>query len=255
MAYLDDHDPSVRQFRDRGTTPSGVIVLHTAESQADVIGPDTGAEGVAAFIAARTTYGSYHFLCDSDSIVDVVRLSQQAYGDGTGSNPHAIHISAAIQAATWPRMPREWREATVRNMARAAVRADAYVHSIHGVHVPARRITRAESDRRVEGFISHGERDPGRRSDPGASFPWELFLETYADLRNPPPPPKPDPTRGPVVNRALPVLSDLLELLNTAKAADGTPRAARLEEATDALEDARRALRRIRILNAEDVTP
>lgn len=182
MAYLDDHPPRIRQFRDRGTTASGVIVIHTAESYPDEDGPDTGAENVARFIQSRTTYGSYHWLADSDSLINVVRMDQQAYGDGTGSNPHAIHISAATQAHRWPTLPQEWREATVRNMACAAARADAYIYDLHGVHIPARRITRAQSDQRVEGFISHAERDPARRSDPGAGFPWDLFLATYAEL-------------------------------------------------------------------------
>lgn len=238
-AYLIENPPRVRQFRERGTTASGVIVLHTAESVPDTIGPDQGAEGVARFIAGRSDYGSYHELCDSDGIVDLVPFNMQAYGDGTGSNPHAIHISAATQAARWATLPESWREATVRNMARAAVRADAYVHSVHGVHVPARRITRAESDRRVEGFISHAERDPGRRSDPGAGFPWEFFLRTYAELRDP----KPDPTRGAAVDTALRKATGVLTELHDAR---GTgPRAAKLEEAREHFTAGRRALRSI----------
>ena len=40
---------------------------------------------------------------------------------------------------------------------------------------------RASGARLVTGFISHGERDPGRRSDPGAGFPWDEFLERFAE--------------------------------------------------------------------------
>tara|TARA_R100000655_G_C2995376_1_gene193652 strand:+ start:873 stop:1622 length:750 start_codon:yes stop_codon:yes gene_type:complete len=182
MAYLDDHPPRLRQFRDRGTTASGVIVIHTAESYPDESGPDGGAEAVARFIQGRTNYGSYHWLADSDSLINVVRMDQQAYGDGTGSNPHAIHVSFACSAADWPGMSAERKAAFIRNGAIAAKKASDYVYSIHGVHVPARRITRAQSDQRVEGFISHGERDPGRRTDPGPAFPWADFLDTYAAL-------------------------------------------------------------------------
>jgi hypothetical protein len=182
MAYLDDHPPRLRQFRDRGTTPSGVIVIHTAESQPDESGPDTGAESVARFIVGRDNYGSYHDLADSDSVVNLVRYDQQAYGDGTGSNPHAYHVSAATQAHRWPTLSREWREATVRNMAAGAARYARWLRDEHHITVPARRISRGQSDARVPGFISHGERDPGRRSDPGPNFPWDLFLTTYADL-------------------------------------------------------------------------
>lgn len=187
-AYLIEHPPAQRQFRERGTTPSGVFVIHTAESTPDWVGDDTGAEGVARFIQGRADFGSYHQLCDSDSIILLVPLHMQAYGDGTGSNPHAIHISAATQAAKWDQAPAEWRRETVINMGVAAARSARWLEREHGIKVPARRISRPESEDRKPGFISHGERDPGRRTDPGASFPWDLFLESYEDALNPPDP-------------------------------------------------------------------
>ena len=183
--YLVDHPPNLRQFKDRGTKPSGVYVVHTAENTPDWVDHDTGAEGVARFIQSRDTYGSYHDICDSDSIVPLVPPWMQAYGDGTGSNPHAMHVSGATQAAKWGQAPADWRRETVKNMAAAAARKARWLKNEHGVIVPARRITKAQSDDRVPGFISHGERDPGRRSDPGAGFPWELFLEEFKDLMNP----------------------------------------------------------------------
>lgn len=187
-AYLIDHPPRQRQFRERGTTISGVVVIHTAESAPDTAGADGGAEAVARFIQGRTTYGSYHWLADSDSLIDLVPMTLQAYGDGTGSNPHAIHISAATQAARWPSLPKAWTEGTVRNMALAAHRASDMLERVHGVRIPARRVTKAQSDARMEGFISHGERDPGRRSDPGPAFPWDLFFQFYREFENPTPP-------------------------------------------------------------------
>lgn len=181
MVYLEDHPPKVRQCRSpRRALPSGVIVVHTAESYPDEVGPDTGAENVAHFIATRTTFGSYHDLCDSDSIVHVVPYDAEAYGDGTGSNPHAYHVSAATQAARWPTLGDEWVDGTVRNMARASARYARWLKAERGITIPAKRITRAESDRLVPGFISHGERDPGRRTDPGNAFPWDAFLDHYA---------------------------------------------------------------------------
>jgi hypothetical protein len=186
-AYLIEHPPAVRQFRDRGTTPSGLIVVHTAENTPDWVGPDAGAEAVAGFIRDRTTFGSYHWLVDSDSIIDLVPLHLQAYGDGTGSNPFAIHVSAATQAAKWPAAPREWTVETIRNMAAAAARSARWLKREHGITVPAKRITLAASDDRKPGFIAHAGRDPQRRSDPGASFDWDLFLTTFSELLNPQP--------------------------------------------------------------------
>jgi hypothetical protein len=242
MAYLDDHPPRVRQFRERGTTASGVLVIHTAESVPDVVAADGGAEGVAAFIRGRSDFGSYHWLADSDTLIDLVRMSQQAYGDGTGSNPHAIHISAATQAARWPGLPREWVRDTIENMARAAAKADAYVFELHGVHIPARRISRPQSDNRVEGFISHAERDPGRRSDPGSGFPWEQFLDTYRGMVQD----EQRPTRGEAVDRALRKVSAGVLALEDAK---GTgDRGEHIEGARSLLLRARRDLREIALL-------
>lgn len=178
-AYLIANPPRQRQFRERGTKPSGVIVVHTAENTPDWVGSDTGAEGVARFIQGRTDFGSYHYLVDSDSIILMVPLNLQAYGDGTGSNPHAIHVSGATQAAKWDQASVEWRLATAQNMGKAAARAAKWLKRHHGVEVPARRISRAQSDARVPGFISHAERDPARRSDPGKDFPWDVFLAAY----------------------------------------------------------------------------
>lgn len=183
MAYLDAHpNPNLPQQRPRRDQPSGVIVVHTAESALDVTGEDTGAEGVARFISERTSYGSYHRVADSDSVVDVARFEMTTYGDGTGSNDHAIHLSFACRAADWPNMSTDRKAAFITNGARAAADAAAWLEREHGTTLPARRITRAQSDQRVPGFISHGERDPGRRTDPGPAFPWDLFLDTYTQL-------------------------------------------------------------------------
>ena len=74
----------------RRARPSGVTVLHTAENVIDLVGPDTGAEAVAAFIRTRTTPGSYHDLVDRDSALQLVPYGAEAYQDGTGSNPYAL---------------------------------------------------------------------------------------------------------------------------------------------------------------------
>lgn len=185
--FLIDNPPKVRQFRrPRRATPSGVIVVHTAESILDMIGEDSGAEDVARFIANRSDFGSYHTLADSDSTVRVVPFDAEAYGDGTGSNPHAIHISFACKAAGWAGMSAERRAAMIHQGALAAAEAATWLLKEHGVAVPAMRISRADSERRLPGFISHAERDPARRSDPGAEFPWDdFFAEFVALMRKP----------------------------------------------------------------------
>lgn len=179
--YLIDHPPAVRQYRSpRRERPSGVVVVHTAESLADQTGPDFGAEATAAFIARRTNFGSYHDLVDSDTRIQLVRYSDEAFHDATGSNPHSYGVSAAAQAAKWLTYDSAWRTATVDNMARSAARYSRWLMDQRGIIIPARRITRAESEARIPGFISHAERDPDRRTDPGKTFPWAFFISRYA---------------------------------------------------------------------------
>lgn len=180
--YLIDHPPHIRQYRSpRRAKPSGVVVVHTAEWFPDETGPDTGAENCAAFIARRTNYGSYHHLVDSDSIIQLVRFGDEAFHDATGSNPHSYGVSAATQAAKWNTVSAEWRNETVENMARATARYAHWIKTNYGVIIPARRITRAESEARKPGFISHAERDPARRTDPGKTFPWDRFFNEYRE--------------------------------------------------------------------------
>lgn len=185
--FLEEHPPRVRQFRrPRRAEPSGVIVVHTAESVLDQTGGDEGAEGVARFIVTRTDFGSYHSIVDTDSIVRLVPFDAEAYGDGTGSNTHAIHISFACKAAGWAGM-NEWRRAAmIRQGAAATADAAAWLKIVHGVSVPPLRINRLQSEQRVPGFISHAERDPSRRSDPGQAFPWAAFLAEYERLMTAP---------------------------------------------------------------------
>jgi hypothetical protein len=70
----------------------------------------------------------------------------------------------------------------VEQLAAAAAEATAWLKTVHGITVPAVRVTRTQSDQGRPGFISHGERDPGRRTDPGATFPWDAFLDHFRTL-------------------------------------------------------------------------
>lgn len=179
-AYLIDHPPAISQYGKRSSwtpgRPTGLTVVHTAESMLDLIGADTGAEGVAEFIRTRNTYGSYHDLVDSDTALQLVPYEFGAYQDGTGSNGMALSISFALRADDWPGLTPERRRAFLVNGARAFARQQAWLAANDYPRTPARRITRPQSDAGLPGFISHAERDPARRTDPGAQFPWVEFL-------------------------------------------------------------------------------
>lgn len=183
MTYLLDHPPVRDQFRrTRREDPSGVVVVHTAESTPDTVATDGGAEAVARFIVARTTPGSYHVLVDSDSRLQLLPWDMEAYQDGTGSNPHAVGLSVATRADWWPWAPKAWRDGAIEHLAQAAADYARWLHAQSGIVIPPQRITRDESERRRPGFISHAARDPRRRTDPGAGFPWDQFLTRYAQL-------------------------------------------------------------------------
>jgi hypothetical protein len=176
-AYLAAHETAVAQYRSpRRARPTGLVCVHTAESVLDTVGPDAGAENVAEWMTRRTNYGSYHDLADSDSVVHLVAYGDEAFHDGTGSNPWSLSISFALAAADWPKLTPEKRRGFLRQGAVAFARQQAWLKAHGHPTTPLRRVTRAQSDAGQPGFISHAERDPSRRTDPGAGFPWEEFF-------------------------------------------------------------------------------
>lgn len=201
-AYLRRHKPARSQYRsprrlDRSPLPgrcTGLVVLHTAESILDTVGPDTGAENVARYMVTRTTPGSYHDLADADSNLTLVRYADEAYQDGTGSNPYALSISFALKAADWPRLSPARRAAFLEQGAAAFARQQAWLDAHRYPRTLLRRVTRAQSAAGASGFVTHGDRDPGRRSDPGAAFPWDEWLAACLTAVTPA---KPAPTPAP----------------------------------------------------------
>lgn len=182
--YLEQNRPSRSQFRvGRRDNVRPVIVVHTAESGTDRSGPDPKAENVANFIRTRSTAGSYHLIGDADSIIQLVRFSNEAFQDGTGSNRFAIGISLAMNAADWSSISASRRSELTDTAAQMAALAAEWLVS-QGLDAPAaQRLSKAESNRTsASGFISHAERDPTRRSDPGRDFPWTDFLNRYQVL-------------------------------------------------------------------------
>lgn len=185
--YLERHPPASPQYRatrrtktlphkPAGRPVSGAIVVHTAENRPDLTLPDDGAENVAAFIARRTDPGSYHTVVDSDGPVHVGRYTWEMFGEGTGGNRWALHLSFACQAHQWPTLPADWTARTIRHGATEAAQMAHWCHTAHGITVPTRRITKAEYHAGRPGFITHADLDPNRRTDPGREFPWSMFL-------------------------------------------------------------------------------
>jgi len=163
------------------TKPVRVIVIHTAENTPDYVGEDGGAEAVARFQSTTDRPSSYHQLGDSDSVIEMLPDEAVAFG-AKGANADGLHFSFATRASLWPGKPVEWRVgALVRGAAVCRTWATTY-------GIPVRRLTRDQWLAGESGFVAHADVDPGRRSDPGAGFPWDDFLTLVAS-------PRPDPDR------------------------------------------------------------
>lgn len=174
--FLLDNPQKVQQYgavRRGGYRFQGTIIMHTAECAMDHDGEDTSAEGVANYCLTRLDYGTYHRLCDSDSIMRMAPFSYEVWQDSE-TNPWAVGISAAVTAALWNTLSEQRRDAIYRNLAVAAAEAVEYAAEL-GISVPIKRITGAEARAGKPGFCAHG--DSGiDRSDPGTQFDWDLFL-------------------------------------------------------------------------------
>lgn len=174
--YLFKHPPARTQFKPRRAQPSGAVVVHTTENAADLVGLDSRAEQVARFIAGRTNAGSYHLLIDSDSWILLVPFTSEAFGDGTGGNPFAIHMSFACYAHEWDTLPERWIRGAMAQAREALAHADEYLRE-NGTRLTAKVLTDDEYRAHRPGFVAHGTIDPDRRTDPGQDFPWSRLLD------------------------------------------------------------------------------
>jgi hypothetical protein len=231
MVYLIDNPPETTQFRSpRRQRPIGVIIVHTAENPADLVGQDSGAEGVARFIANRSDYGSYHDLVDSDSRIQLVRYSDEAFHCATHQfNRRTTGLSVALRTEDWDDVPEPRLTGYIENAARAAADQAAYHLSAGGVVVPARRITIAQALAGDPGFLTHADADPARRTDPGRNFPWSRFIDAYSRIRFPKPDAGELPTQ--ITDSEMEAIVSALPILRRGDRGDGVLRVQNLMQA------------------------
>lgn len=176
---LDNPNPNVSQYglvRRNGEKVSGVMVAHSTESAPDWVGPDTGAENVARWVAlVRDSYGSYHEIIDSDSEIPMAPLYAETW-HCVYTNNHAIGYSMAMQAAKWHLMPEDRRIMMFDRTAKRISEGIKWVKNNRGIVVPVRLLTRAEALNKTPGITYHGITDPARRSDP---FVKHTLFATY----------------------------------------------------------------------------
>lgn len=180
VTYFERHRQRYTQWqrkRRNGFSAVPQVVVHTYEAPAG-----RSAEAGARYLLTRATPGSYHWL--ADALGDSLHLAPWSAETWhcVPSNNWSVGISMMAHAAGWSKLTETQRDNLVNGAALGAHRFSRWCVAQGLGPVPARRITRAQAMRREAGFISHGEMDPGRRSDPGAGFPWSQFFAEFRRL-------------------------------------------------------------------------
>ena len=159
------------QNADRGVGDIRRIVIHTAE----ITETRDAAESIASFFSNPTTSVSAHACIDNDSIVECVRdedIAFHALGDNNATLGYELSGFAGQTKAQWED---DYSDKVVERAARyCAEKAKKY-------GITTRWLTAGQERNRESGFVTHaivsqvfGE---GIRSDPGANFPYDRFME------------------------------------------------------------------------------
>jgi hypothetical protein len=163
------------------------IGIHTTENNPS---PATALNVARWQATTAPAPSSYHVLVDSDHIVRTLHDVAVAFHI-VGLNTRSLGLSFGTRHDWWGRYP-QWDAAALDNAAQVA----AGWCRTYGI--PVRWITLAEANRGVRGFIRHSVADPGRRRDPGDTFPAaEFFRLVRAHLDGTTAPAAPAPASAP----------------------------------------------------------
>ena len=179
----------------RNGTPITLIAVHTNEgpNPAGDAGRDQSAENLARYMEGtpESSGVSYHKVVDDDSVVNFVPDSVMCWALRSG-NKRSLNICMTGYAA----MTRaQWLEHDgMLRLCAAEVRAWCDTHGI-----PKVKLSSADVGADRSGICGHvnwteGKRD-GTHTDPGTSFPWDVFMG-YVIGASPAPAPAPAPTSG-----------------------------------------------------------
>jgi hypothetical protein len=178
--YLLEHRRKPANWYPRRRDPLRVIVVHITAGLEDLDGPDASAERTARYAATTDRKVSWHAGVDSDSFLYLLPATYTAWhSQGFNSESYGVEISKAT--TRWAGMPPAWIDRTLANTAACLAPVVAKYD------IPLRRLTRAQVQAGERGFAAHSDLDPGRRTDPGADFPWGRLF----DLLRPAPPAPP----------------------------------------------------------------
>lgn len=145
--------------------PVSAIVIHTAENNPG----SNSAVAIGQYFSRTSRQASYHTVVDSSQALRLLPWGYTAF-HVRGANSWTLGLSFATRAALWGRHPAWDAQAIEHGAKEAAAMAKKY-------NIPVRLISAEDARRGVRGFTTHAAMDPGRRSDPGAGFPMQRFLD------------------------------------------------------------------------------
>lgn len=149
-----------------------LIVVHTAESLPDFEGSDTSGEALSKYASTTARSVSWHSTVDADGTIPMLPDSYVG-AHVVNYNRCSVGMEFATKAHMWVEAAQKYPAWYAGIMGQGANQV-AWWCKTH--YIPAVRLTKAEADMGKRGVIDHARLDPARRTDPGAAFAWERFL-------------------------------------------------------------------------------
>lgn len=173
-----------RGSESRAGTRISLVAVHTAEGA-------TTAAGLEHYLDQAGVEASYHRLVDDTHVIHYLPDDVAAWAMLSG-NHRSVQL-CFTGFAKWPRS--EWLAHD--NMLRLGAGVAREWCARYGI--PAVKLTPAQVGADMSGVMGHWDwtlgKGDGTHTDPGANFPWDVFI-SYVNLGGPP---TPDPGVGPSV--------------------------------------------------------
>lgn len=191
------------------TSVVNLLVIHDTE------GPysNTAAEALKNWMKTCDSVSGYHYAYDTDSEVDLVDITDTAWGAG-GVNFRSVHLSVCGKALSIP-----WADFFTTPGGQLFILRSARI--CLDLKIPVNHLTPEEVRDGVAGICGHGDvsvyfpKSQGH-TDPAPNFPWQDFINRVRYIcsleTEPPPLPPPSPNPGGHV-KYLVVSGDYLTLI------------------------------------------